>query len=536
MGETPLLKRDSHTWERGSICYVGRLERRKGIIEWIDAAVAVAPKYPFATFDFVGTNVLHTSKMSGEHFIQNRIPEELKGRFVFHGTQKRSSLPHFLVKARIAVVPSRWENFPNTCIEAMSSGLPVIVSPDGGMAEMIKDGATGWLAPNAQPHGLAEALIRALETPPESVSAMGSRAAADIREMCSNKDILQQHLAFREQIVSHGSKYSQMLPSNLPWARKPLKERRSRRATPEPPDRGLAIVVTTSNPGRSLDLCLEHIKRQTRKPAAVIIADAGASHHRVNKRLNQARWEGWDVVEEQTGSRGTAKNVAITSICREGLNPLAFVFLDTDARLEPDFVATCESVLLRCPEVGILSCWMDEVDKGRGLWIKPCPSFPYQWVWNEVGPVFAIRTEALREAGYFRRSMPDGLEDWDVVNAVMAADWVGAVIPEILVVRHCSDDPIAAMSASEYAVARRELLERFPDLIARDGKELALLTESAMSWGLGAEVAALRERLAMIRRMVRSPREMASFILTKVKHRLVVVRARHRIRKHHETV
>jgi hypothetical protein len=218
------------------------------------------------------------------------------------------------------------------------------------------------------------------------------------------------------------------------------------------------------------------------------------------------------------------------------MNPLAFVFLDTDARLEPDFVATCESVLLRCPEIGLLSCWIDEIDKGHGLWIKPCPSFPYQWVWNEVGSVLVIRTEALRESGYFRPSMPDGLEDWDVVNSVMAADWVGAVIPEILVVRDRADDPIAAMTATEYAVARREQLERFPDLIARDGKDIALLSESAMSWGLSAEVAALREKLAMVRRMVRSPREIAVFILKKVKHRLLVVRTGHRGRKHHETV
>ena len=536
MGETPLLKRGSHTWERGSICFVGRLERRKGIIEWIDAAVAVAPKYPFATFDFIGANVLHTARMNGDYFIQSRIPEELKGRFIFHGTQKRSALPHFLVKARIAVVPSRWENFPNTCIEAMSSGLPVIVSPDGGMAEMIKDGVTGWRAPNAQPDGLAEALIRALETPADTVREMGSRAATDIREMCSNKDIVQKHLAFREEVISHGSKHSGKLPPNLPWAGKPFRDRVSTHARLAPQNRGLAIVVTIANPGESLDLCLEQIKQQTQKPAAVIIADTGAGNHRVNKRLNQAQWEGWEVVEEHTGSRGAAKNAAITSVFRKGLNPSAFVFLDTDDRLEPDFVARCEAVLLQCPEVGILSCWFDEVEKGSGLKIKPCPAFPYQWVSNDTDSVIVIRTEALRESGLFRRSMPNGLENWDVVNSVMAANWVGVVIPEMLVARHQTDDPIGAMSATEYAVARREILERFPDLIARDAKEIVLLTESAMNWGLSVEVAVLRERLTAIRRMVRSPREIAVFILRKVKHRLLVLRGRSRLRKHHKIV
>ena len=55
IGEFPLLKRDEDIWEHGTICYVGRLERRKGVIEWIKAAVAVAPEFPNARFEFVGT-------------------------------------------------------------------------------------------------------------------------------------------------------------------------------------------------------------------------------------------------------------------------------------------------------------------------------------------------------------------------------------------------------------------------------------------------------------------------------------------------
>jgi hypothetical protein len=404
------------------------------------------------------------------------------------------------------------------------------------MAEMIKDGVTGWLAPNAQPDGLGEALTRALETPPETLSEMGSRAAADIRDFCSNKDIVQKHLAFREEVISHGSKYSVRLPPNLPWARRPLKEGRSPRAGFEPQDGGMAIIVTVANPGESLDRCLERIKQQTREPMAVIIADAGAGPHRVNKRLNQAHWEGWDVVEEPTGSRAAAKNAAVASVLGKGLNPSAFVFLDPDDRLEPEFVETCQSVLDRCPDIGLLSCWVDEVEKGAGLRVRPCPAFPYQWVSNDADSVFVVRTEALREAGRFRPSMPNGLENWDVVNSVLAAEWIAAAIPEILVVRHRTDDPIEAMSATEYAVARRQLLERFPDLIARDAKEVALLTESVMNWGLSVEVAVLRERLSRIRRMIRSPREMAFFILRKMKHRFLVLRGRYRIRKHRKIV
>jgi glycogen(starch) synthase len=248
IGNSPLLERDKDTWEQGTICYVGRLERRKGVIEWIDAAVAVAHEYPTAHFEFIGTNCLGTDRVSGEEFVERRIPEDLRTRFLFRGQQKRSSLPQFLARARIAVVPSRWENFPNTCIEAMCSGLPVIASCKGGMAEMIGDGQTGWLAADMRgdglAEGLAEALKRALETPAVKIAEMGRQASADIRRICDNQKILESHLDFRSQIARQGSKRSLHLPVNLPWAKRPLSDESARRTPRNGSEKGLALVAS----------------------------------------------------------------------------------------------------------------------------------------------------------------------------------------------------------------------------------------------------------------------------------------------------
>ena len=48
-----------------------------------------------------------------------------------------------------------------SCVEAMAWGLPVIASPAGGMAEMLEDGGTGWIAASQSPPDLASALRRA---------------------------------------------------------------------------------------------------------------------------------------------------------------------------------------------------------------------------------------------------------------------------------------------------------------------------------------------------------------------------------------
>jgi len=521
IGDSPLLERDKETWEQGTICYIGRLERRKGVLEWIKAAASVAHEYPTARFEFVGSNILGADGMSGEEIVERLIPKDLRVRFLFRGEQKRSSLSQFLAGARIAVVPSRWENFPNTCVEAMCSGLPVIASPEGGMAEMIEDGRTGWLAPRADSDGLAEALRRALETPPVKVAEMGCEASLDIRRMCNNKKIVESHLNFRSRVVHQGPRRSLHLPANLPWVKQPLSHRPVRRAPQSNSRTGLAIVVTCFNAGPSLKECLQSLERQTQKPTATIVVDNGSTDERTVEALNQVRQEGWEVIRRKNRDLVVAKNAGIETILDSELNPLGFAFLDAGDRLQPSFVAACESVLRRCPEVGLVSCWAHQLGAGDKIWIKPCPSFPHQWLSNDAISFSTIRTEALWEAGNFRPGMNQGYEDWDLFNAVMAAGWVAVTIPEVLGEGRIKDYAASVTDAHTPVRMRRELLERFPALIARDAVEAMLLAESNTGRLLQEELFKLREQLALARTALRHPTWTASRVLRKVKNKIL---------------
>jgi glycogen synthase len=205
LSEKGFLQRENQIWKEGTICYVGRLEPRKGILEWVDAAVSVAMEDLVARFEFIGGIAKSDAKKINLESLRKRIPAELQSRFIFAGLQERSSLPDFLRRARIAVVPSRWENFPYTCMEAMSSGLPVIATRNGGMAEMIQDGKTGWLT-NGGVQELADTLRRALRTAPEQLFQMGTLASEQIRDMCNAQEILKKHLEFRRTVASQTAK------------------------------------------------------------------------------------------------------------------------------------------------------------------------------------------------------------------------------------------------------------------------------------------------------------------------------------------
>ncbi|MEO2045401.1 MAG: glycosyltransferase family 4 protein [Pirellulales bacterium] len=202
----PVLERAERVWCSGGICYVGRLERRKGVLEWIEAAVAMAEQNEQLRFDFVGDIVLDTERELGVELLRRLIPRGVRRQFHFHGHKTHAEVAGFLAEARIAVVPSRWENFPYACLEAMASGLPVVVSPHGGMVEMVDDGVSGWVAASSEPTALADALRRALSVSPLQLQEMGCASAQRVRDLCDTKRVVEQQLVVRRKMVEAGAR------------------------------------------------------------------------------------------------------------------------------------------------------------------------------------------------------------------------------------------------------------------------------------------------------------------------------------------
>jgi glycogen(starch) synthase len=480
IGDLGQLDRSPETWAGGTICFVGRLEPRKGVVEYLDAAIDVAPDHPALRFDFVGSDTSLSGQggtMVGE-YLRSRIPAALRARFRFHGAQPRERLPKLLAAACIAAVPSRWENFPNSCIEAMCSGLPVLASPAGGLVEMVEDGRTGWLAASGRREDLARALRRALATSPAEREAMGGAAAATVRQCCDNAAIVERQLEFRRNLVAAGPDRSLRLAPVLPWAGvrgDALQHRPSLERSAGADTKGLGLVVTAVDGiAPLLDDCLAAVARQTRVPTAVVLVADEACDDTTRVAVGHARAAGWRVVDRRGTSITAARNAGIRALLAGGTVPLGIACVDAGWRLHPAFVEACESTLRSCPEVGVVSSWTRPAGDADTAIIRPCPAFPYQWIMNDAATCSAVRTEAFAAARLFRAELPGAFAWWDLVNAVMATGWVAITYPAIL-----SDEGSAgAPAGSSDTQWGRALLERFPDLVERDAGELAILRDA----------------------------------------------------------
>ena len=80
----------------------------------------------------------------------------------------------------VFVLPSRVEGLPVALLEAMALRRPVVVTPVGGVPEVVRDGREGLHAPVGDPDAVARAVDRLLRAP-EEAAALGAAAAARVR-------------------------------------------------------------------------------------------------------------------------------------------------------------------------------------------------------------------------------------------------------------------------------------------------------------------------------------------------------------------
>src|SRR6266436_2199631 len=150
--ERDSLHRTYASPEERIIFFAGRLASQKGIQALLESASTVLDQWPTARYLIAGTPDVSPLGWDAE-----RITQEAKKlfsgvfnkweRLKFLGKVAREQLPALYRIAELAVIPSIYEPFGYAAIEAMATGLPVIATRVGGLAEIIQDERTGLLIP-----------------------------------------------------------------------------------------------------------------------------------------------------------------------------------------------------------------------------------------------------------------------------------------------------------------------------------------------------------------------------------------------------
>jgi glycosyltransferase involved in cell wall biosynthesis len=152
------------------LLYLGRLSWKKGL----DRLIPALARVPDAVLALAGND---------EEGIRPRLEALAReagvaGRTVFLGPVDGADKAALLHGCAALVLPSYSENFGNSVLEAMAAGRPVAVTPEVGLAGVVREERAGIVA-DGDPAVLGEAL-RTLLADPER-DAMGRRGAEAAR-------------------------------------------------------------------------------------------------------------------------------------------------------------------------------------------------------------------------------------------------------------------------------------------------------------------------------------------------------------------
>lgn len=101
---------------------------------------------------------------------------------------------------RLLLFPSNYEGLPNSVIESLRCGTPVLASPVGGIPDVIAEGENGWFLKGTAVEAIEDGLRGFLENP--DVSAVSRRAEEAACRAFSFEDVLDR---FRQVFGVDGS-------------------------------------------------------------------------------------------------------------------------------------------------------------------------------------------------------------------------------------------------------------------------------------------------------------------------------------------
>jgi len=119
--------------------------------------------------------------------IKGEVPPEFSNLTALPGVEivrehlSEKELEDFYNRATLLVLPSIDDGFGMVVVEAMSIGLPVIITKNVGAADIIKDGEEGFVVPIRDASAIAEKILFFREHP-EKVEAMGRKAIGTAKD------------------------------------------------------------------------------------------------------------------------------------------------------------------------------------------------------------------------------------------------------------------------------------------------------------------------------------------------------------------
>lgn len=194
----PLVKRTMPEDGRWQFVQACRLIAKKGLKSAMQAFAMFHGFQPNSRFVIAGDGPMKETLLELARELGVAQAVELRGFLDQAALAKLYAESHVFVHPSEMTSDQNQEGVPNSMLEAMATGLPVLATRHGGIPEAVTDGASGLLCPERDPQALMEAMFRFTEHP-ENMLAMGEEAARSVREDFSQQRAIERLESFYDE-------------------------------------------------------------------------------------------------------------------------------------------------------------------------------------------------------------------------------------------------------------------------------------------------------------------------------------------------
>jgi mannosylfructose-phosphate synthase len=187
--------------ERPYVFSLSRIDTNKGLDFLINAFARVSREADLALVIGGGS----AAPKDRERLVLEELRDLAASRGVaervrFAGYVTDADLPYFYRRARAFVLPSRFEPFGMTALEALACGTPVVATNLGGLARYLEDGRDALLVDPSDAEALAGALLRAA-TDEELAARLVAAGRETVAREFTWEAIAKKHTAFYERFI-----------------------------------------------------------------------------------------------------------------------------------------------------------------------------------------------------------------------------------------------------------------------------------------------------------------------------------------------
>jgi len=207
-----VLKENQWQYEvdkKQTILVVGRFDLVKGGDLALDAFRIVAGSNMDVELLFVGPDrsvIIEGVAYSFNEYIDTFIPEKvIKERIKFLGQCSIEDVYKLRKNTSVTLMPSRYETFSISLVEALSVGSPVVACNVGGVKEILTNDFNGLLAEPESAESMAEKLLYLLGCP-EKMQFFSKNAIRDSAERFSPSIVAKQTEAYYKQVITRSKR------------------------------------------------------------------------------------------------------------------------------------------------------------------------------------------------------------------------------------------------------------------------------------------------------------------------------------------